>query len=61
MSGRGEINPYVDEKFIIPDFLLFLANSLHTENRVVTLVFKYSSNVSNGKLKRLFFRLFFDT
>ena len=47
MSGRAETMPVVAEKLTIVPFLLFLANSLHTENNVVKLTSKIFENDFN--------------
>ena len=54
MQGFGETIPYVDEKLIIVPCFAFFANSLHTENKDVTLISKYFENFSNGKSNKLF-------
>ena len=41
-SGLAEVIPVVAEKFTMVPFLLFLANSLHTEKRAVKLISKKS-------------------
>ena len=52
MSGRAETMPVVAEKLTMVPFLLFLANSLHTENNVVKLTSKNfeidSNEISNN-------------
>ena len=48
--GLGDTKPYVEEKLTIEPIVLFLANSLHTENKETTLILRYSLKESSGKL-----------